>query len=180
MFLSLVKRFSAPPRLGWTFISTISRFIFENILFFHRDRNHSGGGVACYISDTLSSKVISCGTTNASLEFLWVGFDGTLLPSELLVGCFYHPPSSPVQSVHDISSTFDNILISSKYFIACGDFNVDFSDSSNQLSKILHDLVYSHLYPNQFAIPLVSLRAPVLFSIYSLSLLMFLIPKPQY
>ena len=122
-----------------------SKVYLREYTLFRRDRNRSGGGVACYISDTLSSKVISCGTTNAGLEFLLVGFDGTLLPSELLVGCFFHPPSSSVQSVHDISSTFDNILISIKYFIACCDFNVDFSDSSNQLSKILHDLVYSHL-----------------------------------
>ena len=112
---------------------------------FRQDRNRSGGGVACYISDTLSSTLISCGTTNAGLEFLWVGVDGTLLPSQLLVGCFYRPPSSPVQSVHDICSTIDNILISSKYFIACGDFNVDFSDSNNHLSKILHDFVHSRL-----------------------------------
>ena len=47
--------------------------------------------------------------------------------------------------MHDIYSTIDNILISSKYFIACGDFNADFSDSSNQPYKILHDFVYSHL-----------------------------------
>ena len=46
--------------------------------------------------------------------------------------------------------------------------------------KISRDFVHSHLISQPlFIIPLVSLRAPALLSIYSLSLLMFLIPKPQ-
>ena len=74
-FVSVTCQEILCPSETWLdfYINNFEVYLREYTLF-RRDRNRSGGGVACYISDILSSKVISCGITNAGLEFLLVGF----------------------------------------------------------------------------------------------------------
>ena len=47
----------------------------------------------------------------------------------------------------------ENILISNKYTIACGDFNIDQSDDSKPSGKILADFITSHLLTRPIHVP---------------------------
>ena len=62
---------------------------------FRNDRSRSGGGVAIYCLDSLTCSLLSCGTSPAGLEFLWVSVKSGCFNPSLALGCFYRPPGSP-------------------------------------------------------------------------------------
>ena len=64
----------------------------------------------------------------SGLESLWVTVASKLFTSPLALGCFHCPPISQSQSVHDVCSSIESMLITKKYVVACGDLNIDMSD----------------------------------------------------
>ena len=111
---------------------------------FRQDRNRHGGGVACYIVDHLNSIIESSCTASSGLESLWISISSKKFPSKLSFGCLYRPPHSPVQSVLDLCSSIEDVITTSRYVIACGDFNIDLSNSDKPNSKTLLDFITSH------------------------------------
>ena len=67
------------------------------------DRDRHGGGTIVYTRDHLSTKVTSLrNQTTTSYYSVWLEVCHSSLPSTLLVGCIYRPPSCPTQSTRMI------------------------------------------------------------------------------
>ena len=111
---------------------------------FRYDRNRCGGGVAIYCIENLPCSLLTCGASNSGTEFLWVTVKSACFHPSLAVGCFYRPPSAPTQSVHDVCDNIENMMLSRKYLVACGDFNIDMSDISKPFSKSFQQFITSH------------------------------------
>ena len=109
-----------------------------------RDRNRSGGGVACYVIDQINTELSKSCIASSGLEYLWISLTSRGLPSQIMFGCFYRPPSSPAKSVVDICSNLEDMMIAHKYVIACGDFNIDISDLDKPNTKILTNFITAH------------------------------------
>ena len=111
----------------------------------HRaDRSRSGGGVAIYVSDHLSVSPLSCGVTYGDVEALWLSissFKSSL--SCFAFGCMYRPPSAPSSSVSDLCSIMEFMLLSHKHVVACGDLNIDTSDSNHPFTRSLLNFMTS-------------------------------------
>ena len=120
---------------------------------FRSDRNRLGGGVACYVADQWNSKLISACRVSSGLESIWVSVNSRKLPSNVSIGCFYRPPNSPAESVRDICSTIEDMIVSNKYVIVCGDLNVDLSDSTKPNSKLLMNFITNHSLHSPFVNP---------------------------
>ena len=87
------------------------------------DRSRHGGGVALYISNNLSHKVIFSG--NSCFECVIVSIQFGYC--KVCVCLLYRPPNSNndfFDSLYDILCTLDISLFSN--FLLLGDFNVDF------------------------------------------------------
>ena len=65
--------------------------------------------------------MLSCGASASGVEFLWLSIKSGCFHPSLALGCLYHPPSSPVQSVHDVCD-IESIMVSRKHVLARGDF----------------------------------------------------------
>jgi len=104
------------------------------------DRNRHGGGVAMYIKDVFLYKIIS---SCHLLECLIVSISFGLC--KLCIGLFYRPPNSSAITLDNLYSTLCNLEICLfSHFILIGDFNVDFTVSSNHyLSSKLHSIASS-------------------------------------
>ena len=107
---------------------------------FRFDRNRSGGGVAMYCADNLSCSVLSCSTSSSGVESLWISVRLGCFHPSLAVGCFYLPPGAPSPSVNDVCDTIENMMLTKKYIVACGDFNINLLDFSKPLSKTFNNL----------------------------------------
>ena len=110
---------------------------------FRLDRNRHGGGVAIYVKMGLSVKIVSLHplTNPSGLEVLWLEVSSKFIPSKLLIGCCYRPPSSPPSSLEALSSQIESILLSHRSFILCGDINVDLLDCTNPLCTQLKNII---------------------------------------
>ena len=107
-------------------------------------RNHRGGGVAVFCANYLMCLTLLRDISASGLESLWVAVESGLFPSPLALGCFYCPPGSLTQSVHDVCSSIETMSIAKKYVVACGDLNIDMSDLTKPNSKLFHDFLVSH------------------------------------
>ena len=79
------------------------------------------------------------------VEALWLtvsSFKSSL--STFAFGCLYRSPSVPSSSVSDLCSVLESILVSHKHVIACGDLNIDTSDSHHPHTKLLQNFIDSH------------------------------------
>ena len=138
----------------WLDTSVIdSEINLPNYCLFRCDRSRSGGGVAVYCADHLSCSVLTCGASASGVESLWVSIDSKLFPTPLAFGCFYRPPSSPSLSVHDLCDDIETVMISRKYVIACGDFNIDMSDLDKPYAKLFHNFITSHSLTQPITLP---------------------------
>ena len=120
---------------------------------FRCDRNRSGGGVAIYCLDSLTCSLLSCGTSPAGVEFLWVSVKPGCFNPSLALGCFYRPPSSQSKSVLDVCDNIKSMMLTSKHLVACGDFNVDMSDLSKPHSKSFQNFITSHSLIQSISLP---------------------------
>ena len=68
----------------------------DDYQLFRKDRNRSGGGVACYVKNNLSAKIVS-NLMNENIEALWlqifVKSENTNSIKSLVVGTCYRPPN---------------------------------------------------------------------------------------
>ena len=106
---------------------------------YHMDRSHSGGGIAVYIVDHLIVILLSCGVPCGDVETLWL----TVIAFKsfsIAFGCLYRP-SIPSSSVSDLGSIIESILVSHKHVIACGNLNIDTSDSHHPHAKLLQNII---------------------------------------
>ena len=111
---------------------------------YRSDRSRSGGGVAVYVIDHLSVSQISSGASCGEVEALWLSissFKSSL--SSFAFGCMYRPPSAPSSSVSDMCNILESMLLSHKHVVACGDLNIDTSDSTHPLTKLLLNFITS-------------------------------------
>lgn len=110
----------------------------------HADRSRYGGGVAVYVVDHLSVSTLSCDVSSGVIESLWLSissFKSSL--SSFAFGCLYRPPSAPSSSVSDLCFILESMLLSHSHFIACGDLNIDTSDSSHPHTRSFHKFISS-------------------------------------
>lgn len=105
------------------------------------DRNRNGGGIAMYVSDLFSFRVLlQSGPYN--LEFLAVILSSSNF--KFCVSLFYRPPSSPVSIFDELFFTLQ--ILNPFYFstfLLLGDFNVNFCNSSHHLLPHLNHVVHS-------------------------------------
>ena len=111
---------------------------------FRSDRNRCGGGVAIYCADHLPCCVLSSGVSASGVEFLWVSIKSACFQPSLALGCFYRPPSSSAQSVHDVCDNIESVMVSRKHVLACGDFNIDMSNLDKPYSRAFQNFITSH------------------------------------
>ena len=103
--------------------------------------NRHGGGVALYVHNSLTCKVILNGGPH-NLEFIALSVTSALVATcnKLCICLFYRPPSSPV-------SIFDNLCITLQMvnppqfstFLLLGDFNLNFCNSQHPLFPHVND-----------------------------------------
>ena len=120
-------------------------------VLFRSDRNHCGGGVAIYCADHLRCSLISSGPTTSAAEFLWASV--TSPHSSFALGCFYRPPSASSQSVDSICNNIESMLLSKKNPIACGDFNIDLSNTNKPFAKKFQNFLTSRLLHQSISEP---------------------------
>ena len=132
---------------------TDSEINLPNYFLYRCDRSRSGGGVAVYCADHLSCSVLTCGVSASGVESLWVSIDSKLFSSPLALGCFYRPPSSPSVSVHDLCDDIETVMISRKYVIVCGDFNIDMSDLDKPYARLFHNFITSRSLTQPITLP---------------------------
>ena len=111
----------------------------------HRnDRNRQGGGVAVYVSDSIASSIVDSCSLPSGLECIWISLSSKHLPSNVVVGCFYRPPQSGIQSLNDVFAAIEGMLSCKRFIIACGDFNVGISDASKPYTSILNQFISTY------------------------------------
>ena len=108
------------------------------------DHNRCGGSVAVFCVESLHCSLLSCGVTSSGAEFLWISVACGHLHPSLAVGCFYHPPGDPSQSVHDVCDSIEAIMLNRKHLIVCGDFNINLLDPSPTHFKTFQNFITSH------------------------------------
>ena len=111
----------------------------------HRnDRNRHGGGVAGYVSDSLASSIVDSCSLPSGLESIWISLSSKHLPSNVVVGCFYRPPQSGIQSLNDVFASIEGMLSCKRFIIACGDFNIDMSDARKPYTSSLLQFISNY------------------------------------
>ena len=112
---------------------------------YRADRSRSGGGVAVYVINHVSVSSLPCGVTSDHVEALWLSissFKSSL--SHFSFGCLYRPPSTPSSSITDLCSILESMLLSHKHVVACGDLNIDTSDTTHPHSRSFQNFILSH------------------------------------
>ena len=102
-----------------------------------RDRCRNGGGIAIYIHESITFKVVS---SHVHLELLTIQLN---LPSKSLTCClFYRPPSSTTSVLTDLEDTLDALPPSkTTNLLVLGDFNIDVSNGTgNHTLSSIQDL----------------------------------------
>jgi endonuclease/exonuclease/phosphatase family metal-dependent hydrolase len=56
----------------------------------------------------------------------------------------YRPPSAPSSSITDLCSILESMLLSHKHVVACGDLNIDTSDTTHPHSRSFQNFILSH------------------------------------
>ena len=118
-----------------------NELLIPNYTIVRLDRNRHGGGVAMFIDNSLSIKVLLHGPMG--LELIVVSLLSRNHPN-CCVGVFYRPPSS---QLHIFNSLFDTLFsIRSAHFsnfVLVGDFNVNFLNTDHHLFSKVRELMDS-------------------------------------
>ena len=112
----------------------------------HRlDRNRHGGGIALYVHDSLSCKVLLQGGPH-NLEFLALSVTRTSVSvsNKFCICLFYRPPSSPAFIFDNLCTTLQMVNPAQfSTFILLGDFNVNFCNPQHPLFSHVSDILYN-------------------------------------
>ena len=100
--------------------------------------------MAVYVSDSIASSIVDSCSLPSGLECIWISLSSKHPPSNVVVGCFYRPPQSGIQSLNDVFATIEGMLSCKRFIIACGDFNVDISDASKPYTSILNQFISTY------------------------------------
>ena len=98
------------------------------------DCSRCDGGVAVFYADHLHCSVLSSGISSSDIESLWLSVKSKFLSSSLTLSSFYRAPSSPSLLITDLCTNLESMMISQKYVVACGDFNINMGDLSKPQS----------------------------------------------
>lgn len=104
------------------------------------DRSREGGGVACYIKETIKYKLRK-DLTHPHLEALWLEIKPSKSHKNILIGSIYRPPSANAQYMEDLINVIDTINQDTTEIILLGDFNINFEPNviqNNQVGDICH------------------------------------------
>ena len=87
---------------------------------------------------------LSCGALCGEVESLWlsISYFKSFL-AHIAFGYMYCPTSAPSISVSDLCYTLESLLLSHKHTVACGDLNIDTSDSTHPFTKSLQNFINS-------------------------------------
>ena len=97
-----------------------------------------------YVVDHLSVFTLSCDVSSGAIESLWLSISSfKSSPSSFAIGCLYRPPTAPSSSVSDLCFILESMLLSHSHFVACGDLNIDTSDSSHPHTRSFHNFISS-------------------------------------
>lgn len=101
----------------------------------------SGGGVAIYVSDQITSKLITKSKADHKVEFIFIEICAS--NTNILLGCVYNPPSNK-----DLSKLFESIDLNvDKYsnIVISGDFNLNLLKPDSHVSNFLRKLTCLNL-----------------------------------
>lgn len=93
----------------------------------------------------------------------------------LALGCFYRPPAVPSQSVIEVCDNMENMMLSYKYVVVCGDLTIVMLDLSKCHSKTLQNFI---TYPTLLSRP--SLLQLVTLASSSASILNLYLVTPDF
>lgn len=104
------------------------------------------GGVCIYVHNSLTCKMVFIGGDfpASAVESIWLEVHSTSVPSKILVGCAYCPPSPSLSSVQSLLDMVDHVLILQGHVIICGDWNVHLLDPNHPHAVLLFDFIKSH------------------------------------
>ena len=119
---------------------------------YRSDHSRFGGGIAVYVADHPSMSPLSCGAPCGEVESLWLSISSSSF-FFFAFGCMYRPPSAPFTSVSHLCSILESLLLSHKHVVACGDLNIDISDSIHPFTKSLQNFITYHSMFAQFSQP---------------------------
>ena len=107
--------------------------------------NRHGGGIALYVHNSLSCKVLLQGGPH-NLEFLALSVTcrSASVFNKFCICLFYHPPSSPGFIFDNLCTTLQ-MVNPAKFstFILLGDFNVNFCNPQHLLFSHVSDILYN-------------------------------------
>ena len=116
------------------------------MIIIHRaDRHRHGGGVCIYVRNSLTCRKVSIGnnSSTSSVESIWLEVHSRSVPSKILVGCIYRPPSLGVNSVQFLLDMIDHALTLRDHVVVCGDLNINLLDSDHPQSILLSEFIKS-------------------------------------
>ena len=109
------------------------------------DRDRRGGGTIIYTRDHLSTKItLIRNAMTTSYDSIWLEVCHSSLPSTLLIGCIYRPPSCPAQSTTMMFSEIEEALSLKHRVIICGDLNINLLNKSHPSCIQLTNFLESH------------------------------------
>jgi len=109
----------------------------QNFSIVRKDRQTRGGGVALFVSNDISFKVIDF---IDRVDQLWIKFK--IRRESYCLGVIYRPPNSNInQFLRDLEEDFSRLISCADNFICVGDLNIDFLKQDNSGVKKLQDIL---------------------------------------
>ena len=112
----------------------------------HRaDRHRHGGGVCIYVCNSLTCRKVSISnnSSTSSVESIWLEVHSRSVPSKILVGCIYRPPSLGMNSVQFLLDMIDHTLTLQDHVVVYGDLNINLLDPDHPQSILLSEFIKS-------------------------------------
>ncbi|KAI5731016.1 hypothetical protein M8J77_003291 [Diaphorina citri] len=100
-----------------------------------------GGGVAIYLNNAFSYKILSSSPSNYSASPEYLIIEATISSSKIMLAVVYHPPKTG--PLDDFFDAIESHLPNYNHRVVCGDFNCDLSitnSRSAQLRSLFSDL----------------------------------------
>lgn len=97
--------------------------------------NKGGGGVAVYVQNGISAKILSTSKSEYSHKPEYIILDIEIANSKILFAVIYRPPK--VGYLEEFIDELFVYITSYKYLIVCGDINARFGSSSGETANIL-------------------------------------------
>ena len=99
---------------------------------------------------------ISSNSPISAVESIWLEVHSPLVPSKILVGCIYRPPSPGLNSVQFLLDMVNHALNLRDHVVDCGDLNVNFLGPNHPQSILLSDFINTRNLLDPLGLPAIA------------------------